>query len=668
MPHTGTEMSELDEDRPDEDRPDETGRGEPSTEERVVPGKKVAGGVALVLGAIGVVFGDIGTSPLYAIQTVFSADDRRVAAAPVEVYGVISLVFWAITIIVSVKYVSFIMRADNDGEGGIMALTALLQKVTLRTRGAQVALVALGVFGASLFYGDGIITPAISVLSAVEGVKVAAPSLSDFVLPITVVVLTGLFTIQRFGSGAVGKLFGPTMVLWFSVLGVVGVHEMSRDPAILRSLSPTYGVAFMIEHGTIAFIALGYVVLAVTGAEALYADMGHFGASPIRRAWFFLVFPALTLNYMAQGALILRSPESVSNPFFLMLPSWSQIPMVVLATFATVIASQSVISGAFSVTRQAVQLGYLPRMTIRHTSQKEVGQVYSPAINWTLYVAVLGLVLGFRSSASLASAYGVAVTATFALNTVLFLVVARSLWRRPRWLVAVLAIVFLTTELTFFAANLTKVAHGGWLPLSVAAAVFAVLMTWQRGRTLVTRKRIEEEGDLAPFLEEVAAARPPVGRVSGTAVFLASDLSHTPLALRANVEHNHVLHDNVVILQVLTTNVPYVDEADRIEIHPIKFGGGGLMAMTATFGFQDIPDVPRVMALAQTLDLPGSCVIGPDPTYFLSRITIVQTKEHTMPRWQKRLFTTIAHNAANPAEYFGIPIDRCINMTEQVGI
>jgi KUP system potassium uptake protein len=631
------------------------------------PDRAHAGMATLALGAIGVVFGDIGTSPLYSIQTVFTADNHRVATHAVEVYGVISLVFWAITVIVSVKYVSFIMRADNDGEGGIMALTALLQKVSLTTRRAKVTLIALGVFGASLFYGDGIITPAISVLSAVEGVKVAAPGLKDFVVPITITVLTLLFIIQRYGTGLVGKLFGPIMVVWFSALALAGINEIARNPAILKALSPTYGVEFIVTHGAIAFIALGSIVLAVTGAEALYADMGHFGRSPITRAWFFAVFPALTLNYLGQGALILRSPSSVSNPFFLMLPAWAQFPMVLLATVATVIASQSVISGAFSVTRQAVQLGFLPRMRIRHTSEEEIGQVYSPAVNWGLYVAVVILVLGFRTSASLASAYGVAVTGTFILNTILFLVVARALWHRPRWLVALLGTVFLITEVAFFSANLTKVAHGGWLPLLVAAVVFTILMTWQRGRVIVTRNRTEEEGPLEPFLAQVRAMDPPLHRAPGTAIFLSATTETTPLALRANVEHNHVLQENVIILCVQILAVPHVSLEDRVTVIDVGIEGDGIIAIIARFGFQDEPNVPAVLTLAAEQGLPVDIALT-DVTYFLSRITIVRTGAPGMPRWQKRLFLTISHNSANPVEYFGLPIDRSISMGAQIEV
>ncbi|MCW2967915.1 MAG: potassium transporter Kup, partial [Solirubrobacteraceae bacterium] len=415
---------------------------------------------ALTLGALGVVFGDIGTSPLYALRTVFSADHHIVRPEQAMVYGVISLVFWSITAIVSVKYVTFIMRADNDGEGGIMALIALIQRVRLSGRRAKAVLVALGIFGASLFYGDGMITPAISVLSAVEGLKVAAPALKDVVVPITLVVLTVLFAIQRFGTGVVGRLFGPVMAVWFGILALAGIGQIAKHPEVLKALSPSYAARFFVDHGHIAFIAMASVVLAVTGAEALYADMGHFGRPPIRRAWFLFVFPALTLNYLGQGSLILHSPSAIDNPFYLLFPHWSRVPMVLLATAATVIASQAVISGAFSVTMQAVQLGFLPRLTIRHTSHQEAGQVYAPAVNWGIFVAVVALVVGFGSSARLASAYGIAVTGTLAIDSVLFFVVVRTQWKKPLWIVLAGAAAFLTVDLAFFSANLRKVASG----------------------------------------------------------------------------------------------------------------------------------------------------------------------------------------------------------------
>ena len=641
--------------------------GPPGRHDDTGSGVHHGGRAALTLGALGVVFGDIGTSPLYAVQTVFTADNHAVHTGPAEVYGVISLIFWSIMLIVSIKYVTFILRADNGGEGGIMALTALLQKQPFKTRRAKVILVTLGIFGASLFYGDGIITPAISVLSAVEGLKVVSPGLSSVVVPISLAVLTMLFVIQKYGTGVVGKLFGPVMALWFVVLALVGAREVVRYPSILKALSPTYGARFVVDNGSVAFIALGSVVLAITGAEALYADMGHFGPSPIRRAWFLLVLPALTLNYLGQGALILHTPAAVANPFFLILPSWARIPMVLLATVATVIASQAVISGAFSVSRQAVQLGVLPQMTIRHTSTQEAGQVYAPAINWGLFVAVVALVLGFESSTSLASAYGVAVTATFILNTVLFLAVVRVIWGKPRWLIAIGGVVFLSAEVSFFAANLTKIVHGGWLPLVVAGSIFVVLITWQRGRVIVTRNRTEEEGSLREFVEEVHSMDPPVHRVEGTAVFLNANIETTPLALRANVEHNHTLHSSVVILSVKFDRVPHVPAAERLTVDDLGYRDDGIMHVTARFGFGDQPDVPEALRSLRSEGLEAHIDVD-DATYFLSRMTIVRTDAPGMPRWQKRLFLTVAHNAANPVEYFGLPTDRSISMGAQVGI
>ncbi len=629
------------------------------------PGVARTGAGVLTLGALGVVFGDIGTSPLYAVQTVFTADHHAVGTSPGEVYGIISLIFWSITLIVSVKYLTFILRADNDGEGGIMALTALLQKHRFATARAKIVLVTLGIVGASLFYGDGIITPAISVLSAVEGLKVPAPGLASFVVPIALVVLTVLFVLQHFGTSLVGRLFGPVMVIWFAVLAAAGAVEVARAPGILRALSPTYGVVFIADHGTVAFIALASVVLAITGAEALYADMGHFGATPIRRAWFFLVFPALTLNYLGQGALIVASPAAVANPFFLIFPGWAQLPMVLLATVATVIASQAVISGAFSVTRQAVQLGVLPHLAIRHTSTREEGQVYVPGINWGLYVAVVALVVGFGSSAALASAYGVAVTATFILNTVLFLSVARVIWHRPRWAIAAGAVGFLTVEVSFFAANLTKIVHGGWLPLVVAAAVSTVLLTWQRGRVIVTANRTATEGTLDDFATQVRAMDPPVRRVPGTAVFLNANLTTTPLALRANVDANRTLHTTVVIFSIVFDKVPHVPVEDRLILHDLGYGNAGIIHITAHFGFADRPDVPDALRSVAHHDLHVDLHVD-QALYFLSRMTIVVTAAPGMPRWQKHLFLTVAHNAGNPTEYFGLPINRTISMGAQV--
>ena len=621
---------------------------------------RTAATAALTLGALGVVFGDIGTSPLYAVQTVFEAHDRAVEPTEAGVYGVISLIFWAITTVVSVKYVSFIMRADNDGEGGIMALIALVQGVDLKGRAAKAALVALGVFGAALFYGDGMITPAISVLSAVEGLEVAAPGLESLVIPITIAVLTALFAIQRYGTATVGRLFGPVTALWFSVLAVSGLAEVVQHPGILRALSPSYGFDFFRDNGGTAFLALGSVVLVVTGAEALYADMGHFGRKPIRRAWFLLVFPALILNYMGQGALILDSPKAIDNPFFLLMPHWSRVPMVLLATLATVIASQAVISGVFSVTRQAVRLGFLPRLRIRHTSEA-AGQIYLPGVNGLLFVAVVALVLGFGSSAGLASAYGIAVTGTLAVDTLLFFVVVRMLWGHPLWIVLAGGGAFLAVDLAFFSANLPKVVDGGWFPLLLALALFVVLTTWQRGREIMTARRTEAEGLLSDFVEEVRAMDPPVVRVPGTAVCLRPGKDTTPLALRENVDHNHVLHETVVVVTVETARVPHVPRSRRVEVDELGYEDDGILHLTLHFGFQDEHDVPRALRQAAAHDLETDIDVD-GAVYFISHMTIVRGEDRELPRWRKKLFLALARTSASPVELFHLPEERIVTM------
>jgi KUP system potassium uptake protein len=622
------------------------------------------GGVfGLALGALGIVFGDIGTSPLYTVQTVFSIDNRAVGPTPGDVYGVVSLIFWSVTLIVTVKYVFFILRADNDGEGGVMALAALVRGVSdSSARLASIAL-ALGVLGASLFYGDSLITPAISVLSAVEGLKVARPELTQAVLPIGIAILTLLFVVQRWGTHQVGRLFGPVMVLWFATLAVLGVPHIAARPSVLLGLSPTYAVSFFAIHPLTAFLAMGAVVLAITGAEALYADVGHFGRRPIRMAWFVLAFPALTLNYLGQAALILTDAHAVDNPFYRLAPGWAQLPLVVLATCATVIASQAVISGAFSVSRQAVRLGYLPPLTVRHTSTQESGQIYVPAVNWLLFGGVLVLMVVFGSSDRLATAYGLAVTGTLLLTTTLFVIYVTTAWHWARWKLVLVAIVFGGVELTFLAANLTKIVHGGWLPLLVAGVVATVMTTWQRGRRIVTARRVEVEGPLPDFVEKLNADGIP--RVPGTAVFLHPTKETAPLALRANVEFNHVLHERVVIVSVQPENVPHVPPGDRVTIDQLGHPADGIVHLLARLGFQDdqhIPDLLRESrGLCEELEFDADTVL-----YFLSHIIIERGPQPGMSTWRKRLFIALAHNAATPATYFKLPLDRTVVMGSRI--
>jgi KUP system potassium uptake protein len=615
-----------------------------------------AGVAALAFGALGVVFGDIGTSPLYAMKETFSAA-HGLEPDQGAVYGVLSLVFWAITIVVSVKYILVILRADNHGEGGIMALIALVQRAPLRSVHAKVALAGLGVFGAALFYGDGMITPAISVVSAVEGLEVAAPDVDGLVVPISVAILTALFALQRWGTGAVGRLFAPVMLVWFGALALLGLAEVLREPGVLRALSPTYAVEFFADQPSAAFLALGSVVLAVTGAEALYADMGHFGRGAIRRAWFALVLPALLLNYLGQGALLLGDPDAADHPFYRLVPDWAQIPMVVLATLAAIIASQAVITGAFSVTRQAIQLGFLPFLTIRQTSEREIGRIYLPVVNWGLFAAVVALVIGFGSSTALASAYGIAVTGTLAIDTVLAFVVVRALWHRPLWMATAAAVAFLVVDLAFFAANVPKIPSGGWFPLLVGVVLFVVMTTWRRGRDVVTRRRTEAEGSLQEFVCELAESDEPPTRVAGTAVFLHGKEDTVPLALRLNVEHNQVLHEHVVVFTAETVDRPHVADDERIEIDDVVIPDDGICVVHARYGFSDRPDVPAALRLARRqgldIDVEGA-------TYFLSRITIVPSARPGLPRLLKRLFVTLSRTAASPAEHFRLPEERVV--------
>lgn len=622
---------------------------------------------ALAVGALGVVFGDIGTSPLYSLQTVFAIDGGAIRPVALDVYGVISLVFWAVLLIVSIKYVVFVMRAGNDGEGGIMALAALIRRsVPGRTKMVSTA-VLFGVIGAALFFGDSVITPAISVLSAIEGIEVVSPEIKEIILPVGVTILVLLFLAQRLGTHRVGRFFGPIMLLWFVVIGLLGLPWVVAKPGILLALSPTSAIAFFLDRPVLAFVAMGAVVLAITGAEALYADMGHFGRPAISRAWFFVVFPALTLNYLGQGALILSRPEAVSNPFFILAPGWAQIPLVVLATVATVIASQSVISGAFSMARQAVQLGLLPILTVRHTSKEESGQIYVPGINWILLAGVIILTVTFGSSQSLATAYGLAVTGTLLLTTSLFLVLAGAAWHWKWWQLTLVGVVFGGLELVFLAGNLTKIVHGGWLPLLLGALVVAVMLTWQRGRRVVTARRAEIEGSMAEFVDEIRAGEGV--RVPGIAVFPHPSKETVPLALRANFEFNGVVHEHVVIVTVIPENVPHVPRNERLNVDSLHRTDDGIVHLTVRFGFQDDQDIPS--ALRDAFMLTSELEIDPDAAfYYLSRVSIEvgHEKEKGLPRWQKLLFVGLAHNAASPAVYFRLPVERTVIMGTRVDL
>ncbi|MGZ4623414.1 MAG: potassium transporter Kup [Blastococcus sp.] len=626
-----------------------------------------AGAGALVLAALGIVFGDIGTSPLYALQTVFSIDHGAVKPTQGDVYGVISMMFWSVTLIVSIKYISVLMRADNDGEGGVMALTALARRLYAARGSRSTTLVVLGILGVSLFYGDSLITPAISVLSAVEGVRVAAPSLGHVVVPIAAVILTLLFAGQRFGTGKVGALFGPVTLLWFVTLAIAGVGGVIHHPGVLTGLSPTYAVFFVVDHPFIAFVAMGAIVLVITGAEALYADMGHFGRPPIRRAWFFVVFPSLTLNYLGQASLIVRDPAAVKNPFFLLLPSWAQLPMVVLATAATVIASQAVISGAYSLSRQAVQLGLLPPVTVRQTSEHEGGQIYLPGVNAALFVGVLTVMLSFRSAERLATAYGVSVTGALVIDTVLMLVVARVLWQWAPWKLALAAVAFGGVELTFLTANLSKVLHGGWLPLLIAIVVFTVMTTWRRGREIVSGNRRKQEGSLSEFVDELYDRRLP--RVPGTAVFPHPGKETTPLALRANVEHNKILHHSVLIVSATSENVPHIPAEERFTVDHLGHEDDNIQHLGVRFGFSDSPDLPEALRQAcATGVLDPAEMDVPNASFFLSRGPIRRTRAKGMASWRKVLFLVLARNAADPAAYFGLPVDRTVTMGSAVDV
>ena len=626
--------------------------------------------MAFVVGALGVVFGDIGTSPIYTLQTLFSPDDPHpIAATGTNVLGVVSLILWSITLIVTVTYVLLAMRISNDGEGGIMALITLIRQRAAHGRNRVLLfLAALGILGAALFLGDSMITPAISVLSAVEGLELAEPGLKSWVIAITVVIITALFLVQKFGTGTMGRFFGPVMVLWFTVVGVCGISGITHDPMILKAISPTYAIEFVAAHPPAAFFALAAVVLSVTGAEALYADMGHFGRRPITLAWLGLVFPACALTYLGQGALLLKDPSSTSLLFFQLVPVWGRIPIVVLATAATVIASESVISGAFSVTSQAVQLGYLPRLRVVHTSAKTRGQIYVPWINWLLMVSVLTLVLAFRSSAALAYAYGMAVAGTIAITTVLFFYIAYHTWKAPRWLLLTGAVLLLIVDFFFFAANLTKLVHGAWLPLAIGLTAFTVMVTWHRGRVLVTARRQELEGSLQDFVTELDSVHSSIHIVEGTAIFLNPGKKTTPLALRANVEHNHIRHRHVVIASVDVLPVPRLVESEkRAVVDRLSHDDDGIIHVSLNFGYDETPDVPLAMASLKEAQTEGRLDLD-NATYFLSKIELHAGKDRTMAAWRKQLFLATSHITSDASDHFGLPRDRVVMLGANVDV
>ena len=612
---------------------------------------------ALSVAAIGVVYGDIGTSPLYTLKEVFSPA-HGIATSHENVLGILSLIFWSLLIVVSLKYVVFIMRADNRGEGGIMALIALMQRVVGTDSKLRWPLLMLGLFGGALFFGDGIITPAISVLSAVEGLEIATPALKEFVIPISLGVLGALFFIQRKGTATVGILFGPIMIVWLITLAILGVVKIIAYPAVLQALNPSYAFEFFAEHRMHGFLALGAVVLALTGAEALYADMGHFGKHPIRAAWFLFVLPALLLNYFGQGAMLIHDPSTVSNPFYNMAPDWALYPMVGLATLATVIASQAVISGVFSVTRQATQLGFMPRMDIVHTSAREIGQIYVPVMNWAMLLGIVALILGFQTSSNLASAYGIAVTGTMAIDTILAFVVVRGMWKWgwPATLVGML--FFLSVDLAFFSANAIKIFQGGWFPLAIGVLMFTLMTTWKRGRQILAERQQAGSIALLPFLGGIAA-HPPI-RVPGTAVFLTTNLEGVPHAMLHNLVHNKVIHETVILLTVKTRDVPWVPDEERVAVEAV---GNEFYLVTVFYGFKDEPDIPLALEGVKIHEHGFNML---ETSFFLSRETLIATKVPGMALWREKLFVSMARNGSSATAFFHIPTNRVIELGTQV--
>ncbi|HTU96312.1 MAG TPA: KUP/HAK/KT family potassium transporter [Solirubrobacteraceae bacterium] len=627
-----------------------------------------AGKAVLALGALGVVFGDIGTSPLYTEQFIFTAHRNAAQATVAGVYGIASLIFWTLMIEVTLKYGGFIMRAHNRGDGGIMALTALVQRKRI---GRTFILVTLGIFGAGLFFGDGMITPAISVTSAVGGLNVVSPSLARLVVPLSLAILIGLFAVQRFGTGAVGWLFGPVILLFFAAIAGFGLNQVLQHPGVVQGLSPVWAIRFLVDHGVDAWLTLGGVVLCCTGAEALYADRGHFGASPIRMSWFAVVFPAVMLSYLGQAAFILSHPHDVPtasfNPFFQLIPHGLLVPMVVLATLATIIASQAALTGSFSVAKQAVQLGFLPRLRIIHTSNLE-GQIYVPVVNWFLCAGVATLVLVFQNSNRLGDIYGVAVTGTFILNTILFLAVARAMWRTPKWRLAILGTLFLTVEVAFFTSNLAKITDGAYLSLAVGLVIAVLMMTWRRGRDIVTRNRTGVEGSLEEFLEGLCDAKPPIIRLPGTAIYLSPGKTTTPLALRTLVEHNRAIHERVVIVSMTPVSIPRVDREDRFTSERLGKGRFQVTHINVRVGYRDGWNVPEALVLARKLGFLERNLDLEHASYFVSKMTIVPTTAKGMALWRKKIFVALARNAATPIEHFDLPRSRTAMTNSEVAM
>ena len=613
---------------------------------------------ALTLGAIGVVYGDIGTSVLYAMKEVFGSG--HVPFTTANVYGILSIFFWTLTVIVSIKYVVLVLRADNNGEGGLIAMLALAS-ISVRDRPElRRILLVVGIFGTCLFYGDGVITPAISVLSAIEGLEVLSPQLKHYVIPLTLAVLFLLFAAQKRGTGGIGRFFGPITLVWFAAIALLGISHIVGNPMVLKALSPHYALLFMYHNPGTTFIILGAVVLCVTGAEALYADLGHFGKKPIRLAWFAIVMPALTLNYFGQGALLLKNPEAVKNPFYLMGPDWAILPLVALATMATVIASQAMITGAFSVTKQAVQLGYLPRLQIRHTSVRETGQIYIPFVNWGLFVAIVLAVVMFKSSSNLAAAYGIAVTTDMLITTVLTFFVIRYAWKYPLWLCIAATGVFFVIDFTFWASNLLKLEQGGWFPVLIGMAMFTLMMTWKQGRGLLNQKLKADAIDLKSFLEAVFVSPPT--RVEGTAVFLTAEPGTVPNAMLHNLKHNKVLHENNLFVTVQNHEVPWIGINKRVEIEPL---GHSCWQVVLHYGFKNDPDVPRAL---EQIRARGCEIEKMKTSYFLSRDTVIPSIGSGMAPWREKLFAQMHHNASAAADFLNLPNNSVVELGSKIEI